>query len=179
MFFTLKVPNMEVQRALSNSFFTGYTDLHEDRSRHQLAAYDALLTADMPGLDTAIRRLFASIPWRNFANNDIADYEGYYASVLYAFFTSATCTVIPEDTSNHGQADLTVMLENTICVMEIKVVNGADDGLDQSSNSALEQLRTRNYSQKYLDEPGKRIIEVGMVFGHSDRNLVQFDYREF
>jgi hypothetical protein len=177
-FFTLKIPNMEVRRALSNSFFSGYTDLREDRARHQLAAYDALLAADMPGLGQAIRRLFSSIPWRNFTNNDIADFEGYYASVLYAFFTSATCTVIPEDTSNHGQADLTVMLETTICVMEIKVVDGADVDWDAKPNLALEQLRTRNYAQKYLGDPGKRVVEVGMLFSRGERNLVQFGHRE-
>ena len=40
--------------------------------------------------------------------------------MLYAYFASVTATVIPEDTNNHGQADLTVRMENNIYVMEIQ-----------------------------------------------------------
>jgi hypothetical protein len=59
-----------------------------------------------------LQRLFASIPWRNFTNNDLPNSEGYYASVLYAFFASLNAVVITEDITNHGQADMTVMLGN-------------------------------------------------------------------
>ena len=177
--FTLGFPNKEVKNAFSDYLVGAYTGITHERIRYGSLAYNALRDADMPALENAVRRLFAGIPWRNFTNNDITDFEGYYASVLYAFFTSATCTVIPEDTSNHGQADLTVMLKNIICVMEIKVVDGGDVDWDAKPNAALEQLRARNYVQKYLGESGKKVVEVGMVFSRAERNLVQFGYREF
>jgi hypothetical protein len=174
--YRLRVPNFEVKSAFSNALFTGYTDIFDQRFKYQSSAYDALMAADLPGLESALRRVFAGIPWRNFSNNDIADFEGYYASVLYAFFVSLTCTVIPEDVNNHGQADLTVRLEHKIYVMEIKVIPG--DVSEGGSNSAMEQVRARNYTQKYRGEPGVLIFELGLVFSQERRTLVQFDYRK-
>jgi hypothetical protein len=182
--YLLRVPNQEVRIALSDALFSGYTDITDMRVKYQTNAYEAFRNGDMPGLEVAIRRLFAGIPWRNFTNNDIADYEGYYASVLYAFFISITCRVIPEDTNNHGQADLTVILDDVVCVTEIKVVDGLDgknsgDGIDKAgTNTALEQVRERNYAEKYLAVPGRRVFEAGMIFDRSARNLVSFAWRE-
>lgn len=175
--YKLKVPNQEVRLALSNSLFSGYTEILDQRLSFQSSTYDQLLVANPEGLENSLRRMFAGIPWRNFTNNDLANYEGFYASVLYAFFTSITGTVIPEDISNHGQADMTLRLENIIYVMEIKVIPGE---LPQGSpNSALEQIRIRRYAEKYLKEPGVRVFELGLVFSQEKRNLVQFDFNEF
>ena len=81
--------------------------------------------------------------------------------------------IIPEDISNHGQSDLTVLLDAQIYVMEIKVVDG--DSVD--SNPALEQLVRRNYAEKYRGEPGKTVHELGLVFSRAQRNVVQADWR--
>ena len=172
--YRLRVPNQEVRIALSNALFTGYTDIFEQRLKYQTSAYDALSAGDMPGLEGAIRRLFAGIVWRNFTNNDIVEYEGYWASVLYAFFISITCEVIPEDTTNHGQADLTVKLGNVICVMEIKVIEGELPA--GTPNHALEQIQSRGYAEKYRGAPGVQLFELGLIFSQEKRNLVQFDY---
>ena len=58
----------------------------------------------------------------------MAEYEGYYASVLYAFFAAIDGEIIPEDISNRGQADLTVKLGDNIYVMEIKAAASAAVG---------------------------------------------------
>ena len=171
--FTLGFPNREVKNAFTDYLTGSYTGIHQERFPLQRSHYDALRSADLAGLEAALRRLFASIPWRNFTNNKIADYEGYYASVLYAFFSSITCTVIPEDTTNHGQADLTVRLGNMVYVMEIKVIPGDLSG--SVPNPALEQVRERNYGEKYRREPGAQVFELGLVFSQAQRNLVRFD----
>ena len=172
IFYKLKIPNQEVVSALSDSLFSGYTLIQDQQVPFQTGTYDAMLAGNLGALEATLRRMFDAIPWRNFTNNDIADYEGYYASVLYAFFVSITGTVIPEDTTNHGQADLTVRLENNIYVMGIKVIaNKVPAG---STNSALEQIRLRDYARKYLDQSGVRVFELGLVFSQSKRNLVQF-----
>ncbi len=178
--YLLRVPNHEVKIALNNALFAGYTDIWDNKTKYQTSAYDALRSGDMQALEAALRRLFAGIPWRNFTNNDIIDYEGYWASVLYAFFVSITCEVIPEDTTNQGQADLTVKLDNVICVTEIKVTDKGEPASPAETaatpNSALEQIKARNYAEKYRGAPGVRVFEVGMVFDRSARNLVRFDY---
>jgi hypothetical protein len=172
LIFTLKIPNMEVRQALYNKFIFAYTGLLENRLDFQLHLRKELSSGDVPSLIDTIKRLFASIPWRNFTNNDLAEYEGYYASVLFAFFASLLVKVIPEDSNNHGQADITIILSHHIYVMEIKVVNNLPDG----NNIALEQIIQRNYAEKYRNREGMTVHEVGLVFNKTERNLVQADY---
>jgi hypothetical protein len=172
LIFTLKIPNMEVRQALYNKFIFAYTGLLENRLDFQLHLRKELSSGDVPSLIDTIKRLFAGIPWRNFTNNDLAEYEGYYASVLFAFFASLLVKVIPEDSNNHGQADITIILSHHIYVMEIKVV----DNLPEGNNVALEQIVQRKYAEKYRNIEGISVHEVGLVFNKTERNLVQADY---
>lgn len=120
--FRLRIPNREVRLALSNHLVDAYTGrLGSERLGWQKALHAPLTQGDVAGLIGAIRRLFAGIPWRNFTHNALPEAEGYYASVLYAFFVSLDAEVIAEDISNRGQVDLTVKLAGYLYVIEIKV----------------------------------------------------------
>ena len=120
--FVLRVPNQEVRQALANQLADAYTGrLPSERLVWQKGLYGPLSQGDIPGLIAAIRRLFAGIPWQHFTHNDLPEAEGYYASVLYAFFASLNAEIVPEDVSNHGQVDLTIKLADYIYVIEIKV----------------------------------------------------------
>lgn len=170
--FALKIPNMEVKIALSDQFINGYTDLINDKSTIQDNLYLCLEKADIGKMIDVIKQLFDAISYRNFTNNDIADYEGYYASVLYAFFISLNASVIPEDVSLHGQADMTIKLGNHIYVIEIKVIK--TDTLE--GNPALDQIVKRGYAQKYRGEHGKSVHEVGLVFSRKTKNIVKAEW---
>ena len=171
----MKVPNREVRLALSDQLIEGYTDLANERLGIQTHFYETLKTGDLEGMTAVIKRLFAGIPWRNFTKNELPQVEGYYASVLYAFFTSVDATIIPEDTSNHGQVDMTVKLEGYTYIIEIKLERGTNSSRKSGTNPALEQIRKQGYSEKYRDEQGKGLFEVGLVFSGKARNLVQAD----
>ena len=180
LIFHLSVPNQEVRFALHDQFITGYTGIENERLRLQDGLYAALTAGDVPALIAAIRRLFAGIPWRHFTGNDLAEAEGYYASVLYAFLASLDAQVIPEDISNHGQVDLTVRIAGYTYVMEIKLRRDAlpaDPADPGGANPALAQIQARGYSDKYRGAPGKGLFEVGLVFGRAERNLFQADWR--
>jgi hypothetical protein len=99
----------------------------------------------------------------------LAHFEGYYASVLYAYFSSMNAEVIPEDITQIGQADLTVKLGHHIYIMELKVQEQPPTANDRT---ALDQLISRNYSAKYRGIAGKRIHEIGLTFSSAQRNLV-------
>jgi hypothetical protein len=173
--FQLKVPNREVRQALHSHVINGYTQtLASEKLKIQHQVFDSLNQGDLPQLQTVLQRLFASIPWRNFTNNDLPNSEGYYASVLYAFFASLNAVVITEDITNHGQADMTVMLGDFIYIMEIKLDKSTDYQV-QMPNSALQQIQDKAYAQKYLGQ-GKKVIEVGFIFNQVQRNLVQLDW---
>jgi hypothetical protein len=170
--YRLKIPNQEVRLALNDYFIEDYTGISADLKSRQGDLYNALSTGNLASFEQHIRSLFAGIPWRNFTNNDLASFEGYYASVLYAFFASLNAQIIPEDITNRGQADMTILLGNHIYVMEIKVV----DHLPEGNNQALQQIVQRNYAEKYRNREGKTVHEVGLVFNKTERNLVQADY---
>ncbi|KAA6186746.1 ATP-binding protein [Thiohalocapsa marina] len=189
LLFRLRIPNQEVRFALTDQLITGYTGIENDRTRWQDGLYDTLAAGDLPGLVATLKRLFAGIPWRNFTHNDLPEAEGYYASVLYAFFASLNAQVIPEDISSQGQTDLTIKLEGYIYVMEIKLQRGpagpdseqdSEQGAkagETTANPALAQIQARGYSAKYRDAPGKGLFEVGLVFSASERNLVRADWQ--
>jgi hypothetical protein len=170
--YSLKIPNQEVRLALNDYFIEDYTGILADLKSRQGDLYNALSTGNIASFEQHIRSLFAGIPWRNFTNNDLANFEGYYASVLYAFFASLNAQIIPEDITNRGQADMTILLGDHIYVMEIKVV----DNLPEGNNQALQQIVQKNYAEKYRNREGKTVHEVGLVFNKTERNLVQADY---
>jgi hypothetical protein len=172
--YVLGVPNREVRLALNNALITGYTQLAAEKFHIKDHVRQALLAADLPALRGVIHRLFAAISYRNFTNTDLLDCEGWYASVLYAFFASLDARIIPEDVTNKGQVDLTVILEDRIFVMEIKLVQAAE----VEGNPALEQIRAKGYSEKYRDRPGMSVYELGLVFSKAERNLIALDGRE-
>ena len=170
--YRLKIPNQEVRLALNDYFIEDYIGSSTSLKSKQDALYNSLSTGNIASFEQHIRTLFAGIPWRNFTNNNLSHFEGFYASVLYAFFISLRAWVIPEDISNRGQADMTILLENHIYVMEIKVV----ENLPEGSNKALEQIIQRKYAEKYRNREGMTVHELGLVFSKTERNLVQADY---
>ncbi len=116
------------------------------------------------------------MPWRNFTHYDLAETEGYYASVLYAFFASLNVIIIPEDITNHGQADMTLLLADKVYVMEFKL-DKTKAYRKKKVNPALKQIQDRQYSTKYLGQD-KQVFEVGMIFNQTARNLVQMDWEK-
>ena len=177
--FELMIPNQEVRIALNNQLINLYTDLTNERLLYKKGLYETLHNGDIDGMISVIKRLFAAIPWRNFTNNDLPEAEGYYASVLYAFFAGLQGEVIPEDISNHGQVDLTLKIGGFIYVMEIKLDRGdAESSVGSEINPALQQIQERGYVEKYRGEPGKGLFEVGLVFNSGKRNLIQADWVE-
>jgi len=173
--FLLKVPNREVRQALNSHLINGYTQtMASEKLKIQHQVFDSLKQGDLPQLKTVLQRLFASIPWRNFTHNDLPNSEGYYASVLYAFFASLNAVITPEDTTNQGQVDMTVELGNFIYVMEIKL-DKSPDYQEQNPNPALQQIQDKDYAQKYRQQ-GKTVFEVGLIFNQQQRNLVQLDW---
>ncbi|NCD35455.1 MAG: hypothetical protein EOL87_18890, partial [Spartobacteria bacterium] len=171
LMFQLRIPNFEVKTALSDQLINGYTELVNEKIAIQDQLYACFKDADMAGIRCVIGRLFAGIPYRNFTNNELLRSEGYYASVLYAFFCSLNAEIIPEDVTSHGQVDLTIKLESKIYVMEIKVVDTAE----VEGNPALDQIKRRGYSEKYNGSPNRDVYQVGLIFSCSTRNLIKFD----
>jgi len=158
--YELGFPNMEVQTSFNNYIFRSMTSGTQKESiRRELLAI--MNTGDVGALEPVIKRLFASIAYNNFTNNDIERYEGFYASVLYAFFASIGVDIIAEDVSSKGRIDLTLKAGVRTFLFEFKVTDG----------EPLEQIRKMKYYEKYA---GERYL-IGIVFDPKARNVSRFE----
>jgi hypothetical protein len=123
VFYELGFPNMEVQISFHKYILQSMTTgLEHVTIRRDLLVL--LKAGDVASLEPVIKRLFASIAYNNYTNNDIARYEGFYASVLYACFASIGVDIIAEDVSNKGRVDLTLKAGGRTFLFEFKVTDG-------------------------------------------------------
>lgn len=165
--YTLGFPNLEVSAAFNNSLVDLFAS-PECKSQVQTNIYIALYNGDLDKFKTAIYALFAAIPYHNYTNNEIARYEGFYASVIYAWLASSRLSLIVEDCTSKGRIDMSVDMEDTIYLIEFK--------LDQAG-AALEQIKSRNYHEKYMTK-GKKIVLIGIGFSSKEKNVTEFVWEE-
>ena len=165
--YRLGYPNREVRQSLNRVLLRA---LVPDTSR-QLATsvrlWELLAKNDFEGIETLFRAFFSGIPYEWHTKNEIARYEGYYASVFYSHFAAAGLDVAVEDSSNLGRVDMTVRFNNQVYLFEFKVIETAPAG------KAMAQLKTKGYADKYR-HLGQPIHLVGVEFSRETRNLTAF-----
>lgn len=169
VFYTLGIPNREIQTSLNSLFATWLTQQTTEKISIQHKISQALLNADLNRLQQELTTLFASIPYQNFTNNSIAQYEGYYASVVYAYLASLGFDIIPEDTTHKGSIDLALKTARSAFIFEFKVT-------DKPSGNALQQIKQKKYHEKYLALPA--VYLIGIEFGRNERNITRFDWEK-
>ena len=165
---TLKYPNMEVRSSLNGALLQRLTN---DPARHGILApklYDLLTANDFAGIQTLITAFYASIPNEWFANNKIAQYEGFYASVFYSYFAALGLDITCEESSNAGRLDMAVRFNHNVYLFEFKVVELVPEG------RALQQIKDKGYADKYR-AGGEPIHLVGVEFSKLSRSVVGFE----
>ena len=163
--YRLKFPNREVAISFGDILIRYLTDESNVLPRKK-SLYQALKSVDLPGIEQTFRGLFASIPYTSYVNNRIGNYEGYYASVIYAYLTSLGLEMTAEDITSRGRIDLTIRLGETIYLLEFKV---------EGEGRALEQIKARGYAEKYRHS-GKELILLGIDFDPRQRNIERFEW---
>ena len=168
MFYRLSYPNQEVRQSLNRSLLNHLTGDPSQRAEHRARLYDLLLVNDFAGLESLFKAFFASIPYEWHTKNDIANYEGYYASVFYSYFASVGLDIVVEDSSSDGRLDMAVRFNDNVYLFEFKVVELSPEG------TAMAQLREKGYADKYRDR-GEPIHLIAVEFSRETRNLVAFE----
>ena len=166
--YRLVYPNREVRLSLNSSLLAYLTGRDYQRRQHRDALAEVLAIGDLGGLERCIRALYDSIPYQWHTRNEIARYEGYYASVFYGYLCGLDVEVTVEDSSNRGRLDLAVRAEEHLYLFELKVARAG------SSGTAMAQLRQRDYAAKYR-HLGVPIHLVGVEFSAETRNVEVFD----
>jgi len=189
MEYKLKIPNVEVKM----SFYTFIIETlyKQNPITYRTNLYTALLQGNLEEFKDTLINLFASIPYNNYSNNKIYEYEGFYASVIYSYLQSLGVEIIGEDVTNLGRIDLSVFIEDKIYIIEFKVVEEVEgrrekgEGSEklkvknekQKSNSALEQIKAKKYYQKYQQQITNHkslITLIGIEFCKSTKNICSF-----
>ena len=141
--YRLGYPNREVRQSLNEHLLRHLVQDAARQTENSIRLARLLESGDCNGLQDLFHAFFASIPYQWYANNDIANYEGYYASVFYSYFAALGYDIAVEESSSHGRLDMAVRTGGHVYLFEFKVAELAPPG------SALAQLRERDYAAKY------------------------------
>ena len=169
--YRLGYPNREVRQSLNRSLLRYLVRDATQQMANSVRLSRLLAANDFAGLATLFHAFFASIPYEWYTNNDIARYEGYYASVFYSYFAALGLDITVEDSSSHGRLDMAVLFNDRVYLFEFKVVELA------SAGAAMAQLKERRYADKYR-ALGQPIHLIGVEFSKDERNIAAFDVEQ-
>ena len=86
--YRLGYPNREVRQSLNEYLLRHLVQDSEQQTANSIRLQRLLEEHDCGGLKELFHAFFASIPYQWYTNNAIADYEGFYASVVYSYFAA-------------------------------------------------------------------------------------------
>ena len=164
----LGYPNLEVRQSLNERLLMALLPDAPRRLAQNASLRKLLAANDFKGLEALLRAIFAAIPHQWHTRNDIREYEGYYASVVYSCFAAQGLDLVAEDSGSGGRADMVVRCNDGVYLFEFKLAER------QASGRALAQIRDRGYADKYrrADRP---IHLIGVAFSREDRNIAAFE----
>jgi len=162
--YKLKIPNLEIQISLNRLFL----DYLTNNVKIDNNIIYSLLESDLDNFKNIMSSMFASIPYNNYVNNKIGEYEGYYASVFFSYLAGAGLEIIPEDITNNGRIDLTIKMNEKIYILEFKV---------KDKNNPLQQIKDKKYYEKYKNE-NKEIYLMGIEFDEKIKNITSFEWEK-
>ena len=168
MVYRLGYPNQEVRQSLNDSLSRHLAGDSTRQMANSLRLYELLEANDFEGLKTLFHAFYASIPHQWYTKNDVARYEGYYASVFYSYFAGLGLDVRVEDSTSHGRLDMAVLFNANVYLFEFKVVELEPEG------AAMAQLKERRYADKYR-HLGQPIHLIAVEFSKDARNLAAFE----
>ena len=166
--YRLGYPNREVRQSLNEHLLHHLVQDTARQTANSVRLYRLLEANDFAAMQALFQAFFASIPYEWYTNNDIAHYEGYYASVFYSYFAALGFEIVVEDSSNHGRLDMAVRTGGHVYLFEFKVVELAPEG------AALAQLKERGYAEKYRGR-GEPVHLIGVEFSRETRNVTAFE----
>lgn len=168
IFYKMKVPNPEIQKSLNSLFFDYLCKIGYKKSRLHLTLLKALKVKDLETFKSSLITMFASISYDNYVKNTVSIYEGYYASVIFAFLSSIGFLVKTEKHTNLGRVDMSLIAENNVYIPEFKV--------DMPEEAAFQQIETNKYYEKYQNQ-AYDIILVSIHFCSEKRNIESMKWK--
>ena len=166
--YRLGYPNREVRQSLNERLLRALSPDPSGQGERDIRLYELLRANDFAGMRTFFESFFAGIRYEWHTRNDIASYEGYYASVFYSHFAALGLDLTVEDSGRRGRLDMALRFNRNVYLFEFKVLERAGEG------AAMAQLKERRYADQYrgLEQP---IHLIAVEFSSETRNLAAFD----
>ena len=166
--YRLGFPNQEVRQSLNERLLMALLPDGARRRADDAPLRELLSANDFEGLEAFFRGLFAGVPHQWHVNNNLEDYEGYYASVVYSCFAAQGFDLVAEESSSAGRSDMVVRFGQGVYVFEFKLTNGEPPG------RALAQAKEKGYADKHR-RPGRSVHLIGVEFSREARNIATFE----
>jgi len=166
--YTMTFPNVEVRTSLLGALAIDWAGPAHDATQMTPRLLLFLRKNNLDGIRDLMTGLYASIPHQWYTNNPIAEYEGYYASVFYAFFASLGLDIRVEESSNAGRLDMAVLMQNRCWIFEFKLVDDAPE------HKALAQIHAKGYAAPHR-AAGREVHCIGIEFSRAKRAIVSWE----
>lgn len=165
--YSLVIPNKEVRLSLNSAILGMFIKNPSQKLKEQIKGYNALNDAKLDEFKDILYALFASIPYENFTHSKMQNYEGFYASVIYAYLASFGLPVTTEQSTNKGRLDMSLLLNSNRYIFEFKV----------GDENALKQIQKMKYYEPYQNE-NSNIYLVGINFDENEKNISEFKWEK-
>ena len=163
----LGYPNREVRSSLNRTLLHSLVRNTSRQLKNSAKLVHLMRENDFREMEVLFRAFYSSIPYQWLTKNNIANYEGFYATVFYSYFAASGFDIIVEESSLHGRADMTVRFNSSTYIFEFKVVEMTGE------SSALTQLKQKGYADKYR-HLGQPIHLIGIEFNSNSRDISSF-----
>lgn len=156
--YDLTYPNYEVENAFLVYLLDAFSNSQPGFSEsHLWQLVGALQQNDITRFFKVLQVLFANVDYDLQLNH-----EKYYQTIFYLIFKLIGLRIAAEVKTNAGRIDAVVETLDRIYLFEFK--------LDKDAASALQQVQTQRYYQKYALH-GKPITGIGVNFNTKTRNV--------
>ncbi|RTK99793.1 MAG: hypothetical protein EKK57_08690 [Proteobacteria bacterium] len=168
LYYRLSYPNFEVKTSLNRVLSQIGINIEEFSNNRQYLV-QALRKTELNRVGQILGSHFASIPHDWYRKNDIANYEGFYASIVYSYLAALGYELIAEDVTNHGKIDLTLIMPDKVLIFEFKLIKHG------TAEEAIEQIKAKGYPDKYQSQ-NKPIYLIGISFDPEIKSVTELLY---
>eukprot|EP01156_Anaeramoeba_ignava_P003050 Anaeramoba_ignava/a220547_15.p1 GENE.a220547_15~~a220547_15.p1 ORF type:complete len:519 (-),score=23.39 a220547_15:129-1685(-) len=149
--YTLSYPNREVRESFIERLVDYFTIVNSARLPSLLDDFvGAMAQNDFDEAFAVLNTFYAKID-----NSIKIKHEKYYQTVFYLFFSLLGYRINVEVNTNKGRMDAVITTDSNIFIFEFK--------LDKSAQEAIEQIKSREYFQKFGKEC-KKLVLIGVSF---------------